>query len=334
LLDLPGLRGLSCRLAADPRGAAFADTVSGLSATFLSHASRRGAKSCVYLYQLEDDSRTGCVGVDLSSDVAVRVAGAAMDLTEVARQAATCGFTVYATDVGGLREPGIVRGGTLFDASSPGRILASVTGGGHFVSNTPGPALQAAVRESLHHYSIGYTRERAHDGRIHEIDVEVPGHPFLVVRHLSEVYDLDPRLLLAQQLTAPLQVLPDQGEIPLRLDLSTWTLGEQVEVTVDASVPTDDLVLLPTGDGLAADLHLFVAVHGEDGQLVAIRETEERIAVPEREARRGGGRVGRRLTLRLPAEAHTVTVAVYDRTSGQSGLASGLVVPSAPAGHV
>ncbi len=347
LLDLPGLRGLSCRFAADPRAAALADTVGGLAATFLAHAWRPGPKSCVYLYQSGGPAPAGCRSSSLSSDATQRLSAAAMSLSEAARQAATCGFTVYATDVYGLEDPTWtptsngtsvihrpVRPNQLFDSSTAAHILAGLTGGDHFVSNTPGHAVREAVRDSHQHYSIGYTRDRAHDGEAHQIDVNVPGHRFLVVRHLSEVYDLDPRLLLAQQLSAPLQVLPDQGAIPVELDLSARTVGEQVEVTVDASVGGGDLVLLPSADGLEADLHVFVAVHGEDGQLVAMRETEERIAVPGHQAEGGRVRIGRRLTLRLPAQIQTVTVALYDRASGLTGLASRVVLASAPAGRV
>jgi len=128
-------------------------------------------------------------------------------------------------------------------------------------------------------------------------------------------------VLLVEQLSTPADFPKHGGALPVSLDLSVVPgTDDKMIVEATATTPTELLTPMSTAHGLAADIDLFVAVHDDTGQLLAMRQTREHVALAGKDGSTEPAVLPRRL--RLAAGLHTVTFAVHDPISGLTGMAS------------
>ncbi|MCP3957000.1 MAG: VWA domain-containing protein [bacterium] len=322
----PHLEGPWCRLALTERSLTFSHRARGLSEIFRAYASVPGAKACV-IYQ---QGRGGTVVNRVDERLLVRQH---VELwRDLGRQATSAGFRVYAMDVLGLNPPrgvGSPASNTSLAAfhSFPSistadvgpSALANLTGGDSFALNHLDEAVKAAAREIGTYYTVAFVAPHGHDGEPHDLEVRVPGRPWLEVRHSAGFLDVDPRTLLVEHLAAPAYFPKQGGALSLTLELTDPSSGaDKLDVTGTVATRAGDLTLVPEGAARVAHVDFFVAVHDRTGALVSLRQDRRRVRV----GAEGDFRIAVPVRLRLPESAYSVTVALYDPVSGLSGIAS------------
>ncbi len=328
------LAGPWCRLQLTEQSMAFPHTAASLSEIFRAYASVPGAKACVIYQQGRGGGWINSAGtmMQLRADVEM--------WRDLGRQATSAGFKVYAMDVLGLDPPAGVGSGNLQAVlhSVPSisvadfgpTALARATGGDFFALNHLDEAVKAAARELSTYYTLAFAAPHDHDGEAHDVVVKVPGRSWLEVRHSSSFFDLDPRTLLVEHLAAP-AYFPKRGSFPLELEVATPDAGRtagspagELEMVATATTAAEHLTLVPEAGAHVAEVDVFVVVHDPTGALVSLEQDRWRL-----KATAAAGEIRLAVPLRLPADGHTVTLALHDPVSGLSGIASELIAGEA-----
>ena len=319
------LDGPWCRLQLTEQSMAFPHAAANLSEIFRAYASVPGAKACV-IYQQGSGGWINSVGAMMQLREQVEM------WRDLARQATSAGFKVYAMDVLGLNMPAGVGSGNLqamlhsVPSISVGDFgptaLARATGGDFYALNKLDEAVKAAARELSTYYTLAFAAPRDHDGEAHDIKVKVRGRPWLEVRHSTGFFDVDPRTLLVEHLAAP-AYFPKRGSFPLTLELASREpdAGEP-ELIATAATSAEHLTLVPADGTYVAEVDVFVVVHDPTGALVSLEQDRWRLQAT---AAAGEIRLDVPLRLRRSAGGHTVTLALHDPVSGLSGIASELI---------
>ncbi len=256
----------------------------------------------------------------------------------VIRYANTAGFRLYAVNAMTLEEPSDyldvsnrTSGGPLpsanqMDWESLPRMLAEQTGGRYMNTNTVTPAIVAMDREIKTYYSLAFQAQHGHDNKYHSIKVKVK-RKGLKVRYRPGLYDFDPEVLLAQQLASPAQFDKVGGNLPMVVKVDTKRKGDQLEVAATAITPLNQLTFTPGGREEMGDVIIFLAVYDAKGNILDLKRKEQALRIPAK-ALEKAGEYPFTYTMRftLPEGNYTVAMALFDKASGNSGLANARVI--------
>ena len=236
------------------------------------------------------------------------------------------GYTVYPVDLGSSRTFGGAEVGSLRQAHALRRqaqedeflaegslyYLADETGGRPFFRGARQQALKKVVEDARSFYSIGFTPQWQADDRPRSITVEVlrKGHK---VRTRRGFADLSRPTLMSFQVESAHQFdVPLPNAQPLSVELGEPEpagIGK-THVPVTVRIPLDNLALLPTSQGLTANLELRIAASDDRGRRADIG------VIPIELAFADAGEVGKtavwQTTLKLRKRDHRLLLALYD----------------------
>lgn len=293
-------------------------------------------------------------------------------LQRITSAAARSGVVIYSLDARGLvANLGDISspqefdpGGRLQNASS-GELMASQeslsalaadTGGkAVFNTNTLGPGLGRALKETSTYYLLAWKPEHeAQQSKFRRIEVKVKGHPDLIVKVRRGFFDREPELAKtekpankekpesataktpeAELRKAMLSQYPER-EIPVSLSLSymnTPTKGLMLSTVLQ--VPNELLSFVPTNGKQTAVVNLAGTVFDDKGNVGASFNNRITIEAPTIEAAKGGPDLTYGYPVYIKPGLYQVRVAVRDDTSGHTGSAHGWIeIPDLSSGRL
>jgi len=256
----------------------------------------------------------------------------------VIRYANTAGFRLYAVNAMTFEEPsdyldasnrtigGPLPSANSYDWESLPRMLAEQTGGRYLNTNTVTPAIEALDREIKTYYSLAFQAKHGHDNKFHKIKVKVKAKG-LKVRYRPGLYDFDPEVLLAQQMASPAQFDKVGGNLPMVVKVDTKRKGAELQVAATAITPLNQLTFMPGASEEVGGVTVFLAVYDAKGNILDLKRQEQAVKIPA-QALEKAGEYPFTYTMKfsLPDGKYTVAMALFDKASGNSGLANARVI--------
>jgi len=194
--------------------------------------------------------------------------------------------------------------------------IASETGGLALINSRRLQALGAAESATRNYYWIGFSPTWQGDDGLHSVTVSV-AREGLRARTRTSYVDFS----RGSEVTAAVESALLFGGGPGVLELAL-TVGKSVpksarlmQVPINLALPTDQLTLLPSADGLVAELELRVAAVDERGGRSPVPVLPMRVVVPADRAPRSATRYATMLELRRMR--NRIVVAVYDPAAGR-----------------
>lgn len=256
----------------------------------------------------------------------------------VIRYANTAGFRLYAVNAMTLEEPsdyldasnrnvgGPLPSANNFDWESLPRMLAEQTGGRYMNTNTVAPAIEAMDHEIRTYYSLAFQAQHSHDNKYHKIKVKVK-RKGLKLRYRPGLYDFDPEVLLAQQMASPAQFDKVGGNLPLVVKVDTKHKGGQLQVAATAITPLNQLTFIPDGQEERGEVTVFLAVYDVKGNILDLKRHDQSLKIPSKALSKAGNYpFTYTMKFNLPEGSYTVAMALFDKPSGNSGLANARVI--------
>lgn len=255
------------------------------------------------------------------------------------------GYTLYPVDVAGIETRfADASYGSLQEASYAREIqsnrewaqegnlvtLAGETGGRALLDGASTAVLEKVAEDTRSYYSIGFTPTwRADDSR-HRVEIEVPGLRKAKIRARKSFSDLSARTEASMRLeSAQLFGLPPAGagRLTVRPGVAEKSGFRKVVVPLEISIPLETLSFLPTGEGVAAQVELRVAVTDDRGDRADIPV----VPVLFRRSTRpvAGDAETYAIRLKMRERPHRVLVSVLDPISGDE-LSAGLEIDPRP----
>ncbi len=266
---------------------------------------------------------------DLSGDYLRLAADAAANRVTFYSLEAT-GLTTDADVTEGLasNQPGILHRPSVLtkrveraNLQHPLFLLADETGGTTaFNANRFEAPLQAIARDVETHYSLGFVSAHQGDGRVHHLEVEVPGHSYdMRFRKTYRAKPVDERV--ADSMLGTLLFGAEAN--PLEVTVSVGDLGETGPgeagtrpATVRIEVPLTSITLEPGAGFSLGRLRLVLTAGDAAGHWGPIKQKLAPVKVPESEDVAGGRRVFE-VAIDLPDGPAEVAVGVRDEVSGE-----------------
>jgi VWFA-related protein len=223
----------------------------------------------------------------------------------------------------------LIRQVATANRQSPMFALADDTGGlAALNTNTFDAALQAMAADLGGYYSLGFTSRHRGDGRLHRLEVEVPGRG-LRVRHRSYYRDKELETRLAERVWSTL--LLDTGSNALGAEVEIGeprAHGERAccSVPVEIRVPLDRIAL---GDSGIGRFYVVLAGRASTGKVMPIKGREIVL-----EAEPGEDRLSARtlvVEVDLAPGPHELAIGLLDYQSGGETYVRARVDVKAPA---
>ena len=256
----------------------------------------------------------------------------------IIRYANTAGFRLYAVNAMTLEEPsdyldasnrtigGPLPSANSFDWESLPRMLAEQTGGTYMNTNSVRPAIEALDREIKTYYSLAFQAQHGHDNKYHKIKVKVK-RSGLKVRYRPGLYDFDPEVVLAQQMASPAQFDKVGGNLPLVVKVDTKHKGGKLQVAATAFSPLSQLTFMPNGKEDVGEVTVFLAVYDGSGKILDLKRQDQKLKIPAKVLKKAGDYpFSYTMKFTLPEGKYTVAMALFDKASGNSGLANARVI--------
>ena len=236
-------------------------------------------------------------------------------------------FTVYPVDLTHLGSSyGSAETGSLSEAHQLRRqereseylvqdslhFLADETGGLPLIKGARQNALRKIADDTRSYYSIGFTPDWKANDRPREIRLKVKAkdHKIRARRgyaDLSRSTLMSFRVESAHQFDVP---LPNAGDLDIQIGTPSAVGIGKVHVPIKVRIPLADLALLPTQEGLKANLELRIAATDDRGQRADLG------VIPIELTFADAGEVGRHAlwttTLKLRKRDHRLLFALYD----------------------
>jgi len=260
------------------------------------------------------------------------------DFQEIANQANTSNVTFYALDAapatysygrsaefqGDSSGVGSVSTGvtSTYEANKRAtlELAALETGGRRIIANGRLPHQLKRIGSDFHSfYSLGFTSPSGLLEERHEVEVQVPGHKGLVIRHQAGYSKKKPNRVAADKTMAALLygvsedtlgVAARRGSPELREDGTTL-------LPLEIDIPFDQLALLPDGNTRAATLSLFVTVQDETGATRPVQRVAIRLRLKEENVDRSHGRMAHYvLPVLLNPNDRRIALGVRDDVAG------------------
>jgi len=212
----------------------------------------------------------------------------------LAWEANAAGFKIYPVKATGLHpeipqnDPSFRSSGSTFseaaysanvevdDSDSAQLSLALGTGGLYLTSNRTLDDIEEADQDTAAYYSIGYRPQRAEDGALHKIRVEVT-KPGLVARSRTGYVDLDRDKKLEMTLATPLPFPREKGSLPVRVSVVN---REEGNVVATVELPNSKLTFVPDGDFWVGKVKVYLTIHDAAGNLVDLVREEKDLRFP------------------------------------------------------
>ncbi|MCB1054580.1 MAG: VWA domain-containing protein [Acidobacteria bacterium] len=194
-------------------------------------------------------------------------------------------------------------------------FIARETGGRPLINSTRLDSLPRVVEDTRSYYWLGFTPTWQGDDKIHDIKVEVT-KPGLKVRSRESFQDLSRRTEVTNMVESALLFgnAPSANTLRVELGQAKRAGRGKVQVPMTVIVNTDQIAVLPYGDGYAAQLELRIAAVDQEGgrspiPVIPLQLVSEQPLPPGQELR-----YTHEVTLRKGPQE--LIVAVYDPASG------------------
>jgi VWFA-related protein len=209
-------------------------------------------------------------------------------------------------------------------------MMAAPTGGMATIDAINPGAILAQMREDMDsYYSLGYTPEHRHSGKVHKVEVKVK-QAGLKVRHRESYRERTSAEVMADKVMAALMFGSRDNPLEVGLQFGEETPGEkgQSMVMVTVKLPMSKLVLLPQGQFHEGKVSIFLAARDANGRSSPVTEVEVPIRVPNEQLLTAMGQLaGYRTKLALRPLAHTVAVGVRDELGNVSSTVTAAYTP-------
>ena len=249
---------------------------------------------------------------------------------KVTETANLLGYTLYPIDAPGVdsdfgdaslgaRQSERMRSVAFFrewDLETSLRFLAGETGGRALLDGARVRPLEIAHGDTRSYYWLGFDAERQSDGQRRSIELRVD-LPKTKVRTRSGYTDLSASEEVAMSVESSLLFgnPPTQQTVELELGPGRQLKWGKVEVPLTVRIPTDQLALLPAGDGeFVSEVELRLAVLDGQGNRSEISSIPVRF---EKLGKDPGEVVEYTTRLKMRGKPHDLAVAVYEPASGR-----------------
>jgi VWFA-related protein len=148
---------------------------------------------------------------------------------------------------------------------------ATSTGGDALFSGDVASAVDSIRGELDQYYSIGYVAEHSGDGKIHDIEVELPEYPSYRLVHRTAYVDQPAATRAAQALRSEMLFGADANPLGVRVEIgepdSQFRLGaagsKRIRIPFEVKIPYARLAMIPRGDLYWGKV--LITFFGEDG---------------------------------------------------------------------
>jgi VWFA-related protein len=242
--------------------------------------------------------------------------------------------TFYTIDAGGLA---VVSGSSAEYSTSRDTMAASIghsnymdtimyiadaTGGVSIVNtNDIRTRIDRVEQDFYTYYSLGYTLHMSGSDKVHNVKVEVPGHPEYTVRYRRRFVEKSLESRVQDRVVTGLMFSIEEN--PMRMECATGTPApasdERWTVPFEVSFPIETVALMPEGDDYVGRVVMFVAARDKEGrQSDVVRQLHE-VRVPAADydrARRS--RYTITASLLMQAGSHRVAIGILDQITRQA----------------
>ncbi len=262
---------------------------------------------------------------------------------DLVQAAAARGVSLYALDASGLKP---LEGFDAEDRFAPAaravwvhqanlqdslRFMADGTGGLAVLgTNDVSAGLGRIWDDFASYYSLGYTIPHGGDDRKLRLEVELPGHPKLEVRHRRWVVEKSSGTRMRERVAGALFVELDDNPMQLELSLGEAVSrgGKKIEVPLKVSIPLASLEWMPGETQALARLELVVGTRDSRGEVAVPQPVLRELRVPVAElAPNAVQRFALVVPLVVESAPAVVSVGVRDLGSGLSSYAR-LLMPA------
>ncbi|HEX2252761.1 MAG TPA: VWA domain-containing protein [Thermoanaerobaculia bacterium] len=208
------------------------------------------------------------------------------------------------------------------DLESSPRTMAAGTGG-EFISTTRYyNAFDWIDDQTANSYVLGFATDHAPDAKYHRIEVKVK-RPGLQVRSRHGYLHLSAQERAVQALASPLSFPKDQGELVVDVAVAERQARDRgpTTLTVTASMPLQDITLVPRQDRMAGRVHMYLAIYDEEGEVVDILRRHQDLDVAPKALEQVDGAQPVRFGFKfdLKPGSYTVAVTLLDEVTQRSG---------------
>jgi VWFA-related protein len=164
------------------------------------------------------------------------------------------------------------------------QLLAEKTGG-MAITNTNNFAggLEKMKADLFTYYSVGYTINSSGADKVHQIKVELPGHPKHKLRYRRTFVEKSLESTVQDEVMSGLMF--DLDKNPMQIKVSTGTPAPAAEgrwvLPISVSFPMWALAMLPQGDEYVGQAVLFVAARDTRGKQSDIQRQVHEMRVPK-----------------------------------------------------
>lgn len=208
-------------------------------------------------------------------------------------------------------------------------FMADETGGLAVLGTNDVAAGLGRIRDDLaSYYSLGYTVSRRGDGAAHRIEVELPEHGRVDIRHRQWFVDKSPATLVRERVLTAL--IRDIDDNPMELALSVGEAApgadRRLEVPLKVSIPLGRLSLVPDGADLVGSVEMVLGVRDGWGREAEPRRLRQVIRVSGGQAQsERDQRVAIVVPLLVRNRDHVVAVGVVDLGTGLASYARAVI---------
>ena len=242
--------------------------------------------------------------------------------------------TFYTVDAGGLRAAGVATAEFTdsedMRAASMGRqnyldslrFIADGTGGIAIVDTNDVRGRLDRVEQNLYtYYSIGYRLVQSGADKVHDIKVQLPGHPDYDVRYRRRIVEKSLATRVQEKVVSGLRL--DVNDNPMDVQLTSGRAvlasADRWTVPLKVSFPVSSIAMVPEGDGYVSRLVLFVAARDSEGGQSEIVQQNHEVRVPADSIERAQEhRFKIDVSLLMKEGSHTVSVGLLDQVTRQS----------------
>lgn len=198
------------------------------------------------------------------------------------------------------------------------QLLAKETGGRATLNSGRDVAFERVVEDTRSYYWLGFSVDRKHDNRPHEIRVDLQRKE-LAARYRNGYRDLSRSVELSMRVENGLLMGRAASEHPLPVKIGEVKKIEQkgkelVEVSLLVGIPVDGVTVVPQGREYVVDVELQIGVAGASG---ATKLQKVPIQLKSERQPKAGGLMRYDTTLTLAPESHDVVLALLDPLTGK-----------------
>jgi VWFA-related protein len=235
----------------------------------------------------------------------------------------------FSANPGDFRDAAPLSSGTLLgwlDRSREQLLLntTEMTGGVALVEADVGRAVESVTRSLQHYYSLAYVADHAGDGRVHDIEVALPGHPSYGLGYRRSYVDQPQEVQDARRLKSQMMFGNDQNPLGVRVAVLDVTRhrGKRNRVSLDIQIPYGLIDMVPRGDEYWGNVLITFFNQGDTNDASRLWSREQPITV-EADRYRGAVATGYfsfKTVLEIADGEQNICVGVQDLLGGNTSL--------------